>query len=45
MHKVFIATAELVIPTGTLTAGANAEIEIRPITKKASVQHNYVHVF
>ena len=41
--RVFIPIVELVIPTGTPTNEANAEIETQPVTaetKKAIFQHN-----
>ena len=37
---MFIPIAELVIPTGTQTNEANAEIEMQPTIAK-----NYLHIF
>ena len=34
---VFIPTAKLVIPTGTQTNEANAEIETQPVTVKTNI--------
>ena len=37
--KIFIATAELAIPTGTLTKEANSEIETQPLTAKTNQEN------
>ena len=47
--QIFIATAELIIPTGKQTNEANAEIETQPVTvearmRKCSTQFKYLHV-
>ena len=35
--QLFIATAELVITTGTQTNGANGKIEIQPVTVERNI--------
>ena len=36
--QIFIHTAELVIPTGTPTNEANAEIETQPVTVETKIR-------
>ena len=50
MAKIFISTADLVIPTGRQTKETNAEIETQPAivedrTRKCSTQFKYLHNF
>ena len=37
--QIFIHTAELVIPTGTQTNDANAEIETQPVTVETKISN------
>ena len=37
--QIFIPTAELVIPTGTQTNEANAEIEAQPVTVETKIRY------
>ena len=48
--QIFILAAELVIPTGTQTNEANAEIETQPVIvevkiSRCSTYFKYLHVF
>ena len=42
ISQIFIPTAELVIPTGTQTNEANAEIETQPVTVETKISNSSI---